>query len=205
MENTRIISDARLLIRELGQLPEAEARPAFIIVSGLPGTGKSHFCRSLAERLPFLVLESDVLRKLLFPLPTYSPSESACLFRAIHRLIEDLLKKGIPLILDATNLSERHREHLYHIAESSGVKLVLVNVVAPPELVRQRLEARAERQNSEDKSDADWSVYLNLKPTVQQIRRQHYTVDTSKNITTALDSIVREVNRGKGIKIKDGY
>ena len=89
----------------LGELPEPVVRPPFVVVSGLPGTGKSYFCAKLAERLPFVILESDALRKALFSPPSYSPEERARLFRALHLLIERLLKGGIPLILDATNLS----------------------------------------------------------------------------------------------------
>jgi len=195
MEDTQVISDAQLLARGLGQLPDPEAQPTFIIISGLPGTGKSYFCRRLAERLPFLVLESDALRKYLFSLPTYSAAESSHLFRTIHYLIEGLLRKGIPLILDATNLSERHREHLYNIAERLSAKLILVRVEAPPDLVQERLKARSERKEIEHKSDADWTVYQKMKPTAQKIHRNHYAVDTSRDITPVIDKIVREVNR----------
>jgi len=192
---TQVISDAQRLSESLGQLPEPVVKPAFIVVSGLPGTGKSYFCRKLAERLPFVILESDTLRKFLFPAPTYNPPESSRLFQAVHRLIEGLLKKGIPLILDATNLSERYREHLYHIADHLDAKLILVRVEAPPEVVYQRLKDRAEENNSESNSDADWAVFQKMKSTVQKISRNHFAVDTSRDITPVLDKIVREANK----------
>ena len=105
------------------------------------------------------------------------------------------MKRGIPLILDATNLSEQHREHLYHIAERLEVKLILVRVEAPPEVVHERLNARQRGINLRDKSDADWMVYQRMKSSVQHIRRNHYAVDTSRDITPVIDKIVREVNR----------
>jgi len=191
--DAQLISDVRLLTEGLEQLPEPEVKPAFIVVSGLPGTGKSYFCRKLAERLPFVVLESDVLRKILFSQPSYSLLESARLFRAINLLIEKLLKKGISLILDATNLSERYREQLHNIADRLDAKLILVRVEAPPEVVRQRLIARQEYL--ENKSDADWEVYQRMKSTVQKIRHNHFAVDTSRDITPVLDKIIREVRR----------
>lgn len=193
MENAQLVSDVERLSESLGQLPEPIAEPALIVVSGLPGTGKTYFCNRLAERLPSVVLESDVLRKTLFSPPSYSAKESSQLFRAIHRLIQRLLAKGIPLILDATNLSERNREYLYSIADRLDAKLVLVRVEAPPEVVRQRLEARRERP--ENKSDADWATYRRMKYSVQRIRRNHYAVDTSRDITPVLDKIVKEVTR----------
>jgi dephospho-CoA kinase len=40
------------------------------VASGLPGTGKSFFCRKLADKLSFLILASNALRKILFPSPS---------------------------------------------------------------------------------------------------------------------------------------
>lgn len=191
MENTQLVSDVERLSESLGQLPEPAAEPALIVVSGLPATGKSYFSNRLAERLPVVILESDALRKTLFSSPSYSSKESSQLFRAIHLLVDRLLKKGISLILDATNLSERYREYLYSIADRLDVKLVLVRVEAPPEVVRERLESRLE--NSGGKSDADWAVYRRMMSSVQKIRRNHYAVDTSRDIAPVLDKIVKEV------------
>ena len=201
MDNPPLISDVQRLTESLGQLPEPVAEPALVAVSGLPGTGKSYFCSRLAERLPFIILESDALRKALFPSPSYSSQESSRLFRVIHLLIEGLLKKGVSLILDATNLSERYREQLYSIADHLSVKLVLVRVEAPPEIVQERLKNRQE--NSRNKSDADWAVYQKMEPLVQKIRRNHYAVDTSRDITPVLDKIVREVSKKKGFSDGD--
>ena len=102
-----------------------------------------------------------------------------------------LLEKGIPLILDATNLSEEHREYLYSIADYRGAKLILVRVEAPPEVVYERLKRRM--KGSESKSDADWAVYQRMKPLVDRIYHKHYAVDTSRNITPVLDKIVKEI------------
>lgn len=193
MEDTQLLSDVQRLTEGLGQFPEAAAEPVFIAVSGLPGTGKSYFCSKLAERLSFVILESDVLRKALFPSPNYSQQESSRLFRACHLIIERLLRKGISLILDATNLSERYRERLYSIADRLNVRLILVCVEAPPQVVRERLKSRL--NNPENKSDADWEVYQRMKSSVQKIYRHHYVVDTSRDITPVVDKIVREAGR----------
>ena len=195
VEDNQLISDVQQLTDGFGELPEPVVKPTFIAVSGLPGTGKSYFCSKLAERLPFVILESDALRKVLFSSPSYSSQESSRLFRALHLFIERLLKKGISLVLDATNLSERYRERLYNIADRLDVRLILVRVEVPPQVAYERLEARLEGNSLESKSDADWRVYQRMKSTVQKIRRNHYAVDTSRDITPVLDKIVREVRR----------
>jgi predicted kinase len=195
VEDRWLLSDVQRLTDVLGELPESVVKPTFITVSGLPGTGKSYFCAKLVERLSFVILESDALRKELFPSPSYSPEESGRLFRALHLLIERLLKKGISLILDATNLSERYRERLYNIADQVEAKLILVRVEAPQEVVHERLQVRHKAPIHENKSDADWSVYQRMKPRVQKIYRNHYAVDTSRDITPVVDRVVREARR----------
>lgn len=188
-------SDVQKLRESLAELPEPMVSPPFIVVSGLPGTGKSFFSRKLAKELFLPILESDTLRKVLFPSPNYSPKESARLFHACHLLIEALLRRGIPLIFDATNLAEHRREHLYRIADKAGARLIMVQVEAPPMVVQERLRARANHVNPEDNSDADWKVYQRMKPEKDKICRNHFTVDTSRDIAPVIEKIVREVKR----------
>lgn len=189
------MEDVRILKQSLGPKPEPKVYPVFIVVAGLPGTGKSYLCHRLAERLPLLILESDALRQSLFKHPDYSPQESARLFRAIHLLIEQLLKNGISLVLDATNLSESNREYLYHIAEQCDVKLIMVWVEAPHEVVRRRLEQRSNDTHREDMSQADWGIYLKMKNSVQPVRRHHFVVDTSQDISPVIGKIMREAGK----------
>ena len=183
------------MAERLGQLPEPTVAPTLVVVSGLPGTGKSSFSRRLAQRLPFLILESDALRKTLFNPPDYSLGESGRLFRACHLIIQRLLERGIPVIFDATNLSEKHRERLYSIADRLGARLVLVRVEAPAGVVHERLGARQRGATPATSSDADWVVYQRMRPSVDEIRRKHYAVDTSRDINPVLDKIIREVRR----------
>ena len=193
VENARLMSDSLRLLESLRPLPEPAAEPFFIAVSGLPGTGKSYFCRQLAKKLPAALLESDALRKELFASPVYSSDESSYLFRSIHLLIEKLLSKGIPVILDATNLSERNREYLYSITDRLNVKFILARVIAPPEVVSQRLQRR--QTDPMNQSDADWAVYRKMQSTEEEIHRKHYTVDTSQDISPGVNKIVREARR----------
>jgi len=195
MKASRLADDVSVLKQSLTRLPEPTANPALIVVSGLPGTGKSHFCRKLAERMDIVILESDSLRRRLFATPSYSKEESTQLFRACHSLVEELLRKGVSVALDATNLEEHNREQLYHIADQSGAGLVVVRMEAPVEVVQQRLERRSRREDQSDHSEADWNVYSKMKTTVDKIGRNHFAVDSSKDIAPVIDKIVRLVNR----------
>ncbi|MCZ6615425.1 MAG: ATP-binding protein [Chloroflexi bacterium] len=188
-------AEHRRLLESLERLPEPVAHPVLMIISGLPGTGKSHFSRRLTERVALAMLESDALRKALFSVPTYSASESSRLFRLTHALIGELLDRGVPVLLDATNLVEARRRRLYTIADQRDVKLVMVRVEAPPEVVRERLAARNRQEQREDHSDADWSVYERMRRSDEPISRSHFTVDTSEEIGPAVEMVVREITR----------
>ena len=194
VEKSQLVADVDRLFESLKELPLPVVEPVLVVVSGLPGTGKSFFCRRLVERLPAIILESDSLRRLLFQQPDYSQLESTRLFKAIRLLAERLLRRGFCIIIDATNLSEHHREYFYSIAEHLDVKLVVISVEAPSSLVRKRLAERS--GNLAESSEADWNVYTKMKPTVDKITRKHYVADTSRDINPVIDKVMREIGRG---------
>ena len=194
--------DLRVARQSLALMPPQQLEPPLVILSGLPGTGKTFFSHILEERLPIVAIRTDEIRKTLFQQPTYAPEESYWVYQVCHRLIEELLRQGVGVIFDATNLSERGREDLYAIAERTGARLVIVLVVAPEEVVRERLLGRhAGRRDSRDRSDATWEIYERMKSSVERIRRPHYVVDTSQNPQQVAERLARElapVGQGEG-------
>jgi len=85
MEQKQLNQDLAKLRENLGLLPEAVANPGFVVVSGLPGTGKTFFCRKMAEKQPFCILRATQYARLYSPLlttallkaPEYSPHVTA--------------------------------------------------------------------------------------------------------------------------------
>ncbi len=175
----------------LPRVKATTAYPVLVMMVGLPGTGKSYLARKLAECEPFLILEADFVRKTLFPNPSYSGEESTFVHRVVHALLDRFLRRGIRVIYDATNLIEWQREFVYHLAERAGAKLVIVRTVAPPEVVRARLEKRKQDRSPEDISDADWGVYRRMAGREQPIGRPHLAIDTSGDLDAAVHKILR--------------
>ncbi len=191
-----ISRDARRLLQSLdGSLPQPVHRPVLVAISGLPGTGKSFFSQRLAQQAPLAVLESDAMRKVLTASPLYTAKESARLFQAIHELIDHLLGQRLSVLLDATSLADAHREHLYRLAERHNAKMMLVLMEAPPQVVRQRLEARNKTHPRHDQSDADWAVYQRMRPLQEPIKRDHVSVDTTADIEPAVEKVAREIQQ----------
>jgi DegV family protein with EDD domain len=176
----RLERDVGILEEALGPLPAAVARPALVMLSGLPGAGKSHLARELARRHPFAVVESDRLRKALVRRPDYGQKESARLFAACHELMDRLLSRGVSCLFDATNLREEHRRPVYAIADRRGARLVVVAVTAPAEVAHKRLERRA--LDPLERSDADVRVYEEMTGDAEPIGTEYVVVDSTEDV-----------------------
>ena len=82
--------------------------PGFAVwITGLPSSGKSTITRALVEALSArgvdaAVLESDTLRQVLTPRPTYSHEERETFYRVMAYIGSLLVKHGVPVVFDAT-------------------------------------------------------------------------------------------------------
>jgi predicted kinase len=181
------------VFRALAITDQTTAAPVLLVISGLPGTGKSFLARRLAERLPCVIVESDFIRKTLAgdARPTYSGRESALVHRVAHAVIKRLLESGRRVIYDATTLAEWQREKLYHLADQTRCKLVIIRTIAPEEVARERLTWRRQNRDPHDLSDADWNVHQRMKAGLEPVRHPHLVVDTSGDIEQALTKILR--------------
>jgi predicted kinase len=187
--------DVACILAALDPLPQAHPRPALVVLSGLPGSGKSTVAHALREWVHAAVVQSDVVRKLLFPVPHYTSEESVWVFTAIHRAVEQLLRRHVSVILDATNLEERHRRSLEEIAKRAGARPLLVWVEASEREIRRRLIARHRgNRASNDVSDADVAVYEELRRRVEPIRGEHLVIRTDRDFTPEIERLVRIVN-----------
>ncbi len=185
------------ILSHLLPVEPATGRPALIVISGLPGTGKSFLARQLAERLPAVIVESDFIRKTLVRKPNYSGRESAWVHRVAHVILRRQLRSGRHAIYDATNLSEWTREKAYRIAEQAEARLIVVRTVAPEKVIRGRLDRRSVARDPRDHSDANWDVLMLLRPQEEAIQRRHYVVNTSrdKEIRRGVSKILRAARR----------
>lgn len=98
------------------------------------------------------------------------------------------LAVGYPVVMDATNLTARHRALARAIAADARVPAYLVRVHAPAPVVRDRLALRPP-------TEAGWPVYLRMAATAEPIAGPHWELDTSKQIAVPLGRLIAAIRR----------
>jgi aminoglycoside phosphotransferase family enzyme/predicted kinase len=193
----------------LGALAPGSARPALVLVGGLPGTGKSTVARSLAEQAGFEVIRSDVVRKELAGLQAGVPAADAwhggiytrewtertyqaCLDRAEAALLD-----GKRVIVDATFAEEALRARFMGAARALSVPAVGFVCQASAESVRERLARRRG-----DASDADFAIYERAKESweaaSEESRRALFDLDTERGAGDAVERALAAL-RARGL------
>lgn len=113
---------------------------AFAIwLTGLPASGKSAIVAALEPQLealglPVEVLESDAVRRVLTPAPTYSPAERDLFYRALAFMGARLVAHGVTVIVDATANRRAYRD----FARNLIPRFIEVAVECPLETCMQR-------------------------------------------------------------------
>jgi adenylylsulfate kinase len=85
-------------------------------MTGLPASGKSTIVKALSGMLAgrgvdTAVLESDVLRAVLAPVPRYDEEERNAFYGQLAYIGSLLTRHGVPVIFDATANRRKHRDH----------------------------------------------------------------------------------------------
>ena len=166
---------------------------------GAPGTGKSTLARRVARALPADLVETDRVRRQLFPEPRYTGGEHAAVFGWCYTVIRSCLKVGKNVVFDATNLDERNRRRVYDIVDECLAGLLIVWAAAPPHVVQDRMLRRRDGEDQQDASDADWSVHLELARRADPIRRPHMVVNTAVDLDAIVNRIVARAREGRAV------
>lgn len=145
----------------------SRATPLFI-THGLSGSGKTYFTQILLERFDVIRLRSDVERKRLHGLAPlarsgsgvdrglYSADASGRTYARLAELAQHVLRAGYPVVVDAAFLERAQRDRLRKVASDLGAPFVILDVVAPEDLLRERV-GRRERAGT-DASEAGLAV-----------------------------------------------
>lgn len=110
-----------------------------IWITGLPASGKSTIVSALKPQLEGLgltveVLESDEVRRVITPAPTYSEAERDLFYRALAFIGQKLVAHGVIVVFDATASRRVYRD----FAKSVIPRFIEVSVECPLAICMER-------------------------------------------------------------------
>lgn len=155
-----------------------------IVVTGLPGTGKTTIAESLAKEIDAVVFSTDKIRKMIFEKPVYNEEDKRIVYDELFSLTGKYLASRKNVILDGTFYTKALRQRAKEVGKTFSENVYFVYCETPEELLKERIDKRKDKF-----SDADYSVYLKMKKIFEEFEDDVIIIDTSNPVNTNIDNI----------------
>jgi predicted kinase len=127
------------------------SKPTLYLFIGYPGAGKTTIAKWIAEATGSVHLWADQERHRLFAEPTHSRQESRQLYDALNRQTEELLAAGKSVVFDTNFNFYADRQQLQAIAARQGADSLIVWIVVPKSVAKDRAVCPHEARNGYSK------------------------------------------------------
>ncbi len=177
------------------------AQPRIVALCGLPGSGKSTVAAILSERLGYVWLRSDVIRKELGlgqpagGVDLYGDAMTRHTYDVLLKRTEEAVRDGRSVVADATFGARADRRRIRELAEHASTPFTLIECVCPDDVLRQRLTHRLHVPDAA--SDATIAQLAEIRarfdPVGELPDSQHVRIDTSQPASAVRDAVLSSI------------
>jgi predicted kinase len=166
-----------------------------VMLSGLPGVGKSAIADALGQRLPAVVISVDPIEAAILRCGIPRSFETGVAAYEVGAVVaEHQLRHGLHVVADAANYLEVGRNVWRAAAERAGVATRAVEIVCGDEREhRQRVESR--RRALEPYPELDWDAVLRRRAEVEPWPHDVLTLDSVRPIDDNVAEALAYLNR----------
>ena len=152
--------------------------PTLIVLSGLPGSGKTVLAEGLARALAVPIFSIDPIEAAMWRAGLAKAQTGVAAYEVAQALADEHLRLRLSLIVDAINPGEVPRAAWRKLAAKHRVGLKIIECVCADQTVhRRRIEARV--RNIEGMPEANWARVLARRAEYQTWTDARLILDTS--------------------------
>jgi hypothetical protein len=138
-----------------------------LLITGLPGSGKTTFAIALAKHLEYSHFNSDMLRAELGRKGRYDAASKELIYNSLLTRVTAALETGSSVIVDATFYKKQLRSPFEELGAQFKVPVIWIVLHAAEQNIKERV--------AQDRpySEADYEVYLHVKENYEALDQVH--------------------------------
>lgn len=169
-------------------------RLKIIVVSGLPGVGKSTLAEGLARHLQFPVFSVDPIESAIIKSGLARCFETGlAAYLVAEKLADEHLRIGMSVIIDAVSPVIEARDMWRGLARKYAADLRIIECVLDRELHRQRVEARV--RNLPGIPELTWEAVEMRRREYLPWREERLMIDTQQDKELNLSKALAYINQ----------
>ena len=159
--------------------------PTLIVLSGLPGSGKSVLAESLSRELSVPIFSIDAIEAAMWRAGLAKTETGVAAYEVAQALADEHLRLRHSVIVDAVNPAEAPRAAWRNLAAKHRVSLKIIECVCSDEtMLRQRIESRV--HSTAATHELTWARLQQRRAEYEAWTDPRLVLDTSRTSPTQL-------------------